>query len=382
MHHAEGESPLERLVDAARAATVRDTAQRALQAGFERVVVMATDGLAFVGLDAVEVDIDPVRRPFGARLKTFLTRHAPEGLCYAGSGMPLMTAGNWRGLRDRIAAGETVANNLYSSDVLATPATADLSSIPDELSDNGLALYLRDEAEIDVAVLPRSAAALLDIDTPADLTVLALCREVPHFTIGGALAAVLSVGLSAAVGAGLPTPDPPMASGPSRLDTATGLLTQRGTDVLVIGRVGSAVWQALESETATRVRVVSEERGLRSRPDGRARSLLGFHLGAVGPGQLVEALAELGDAVFLDTRPLFAHLQWQPSRADRFASDAGDWESIEHAELRAFTRAAVESRVPFVLGGHSLVSGGLLALIDAAWARWEVAQGDSARDDD
>ena len=373
MHHAAGESLRERLVDAARAATVRDTARSALEAGFERVIVMATVGSAFVGLDGVEVVIDSVRRPFGVRLKTLLAGATPEGLCYAGSGMPLMTADDWRDLRGRIAAGETVANNLYSSDVLATGAPHALSRVPDGLGDNGLGLYLRDEAGFDVAVLPRSAAALLDIDTPADLAVLALCREVPHFAIGGALAALLS--------AGKPAGDDP-ALVPSDLDTATGLLTQRGTDVLVIGRVGSAVWQALESETATRVRVVSEERGLRGRPDEQARSLLGFHLGAVGPGQLVEALAELADAVFLDTRPLFAHLQWQPSRADRFASDAGDWRSIVHTELRAFTRAAVESRVPFVLGGHSLVSGGMLALIDAAWARWELTRGERAPDDD
>ena len=374
MHHAEGESQLERLVDAARAATVRDAAQSAREAGFEQVVVMATDGAPFAGLDGAEVDLDVSRRPFGVRLKSFLARYTPDGLCYAGSGMPLMTADDWRDLRVRIAAAETVANNLYSSDVLATGAPQALSHVPDELGDNGLGLYLRDEAGIDVAVLPRSAAALLDIDTPADLAVLALCREVPHFAIGGALAEVLSEGIPAA--------DADPVSEPSDMDRATGLLTQRGTDVLVIGRVASAVWQALESETATRVRVVSEERGLRSRPDRQARSLLGFHLGAVGPEQLVEALAELADAVFLDTRPLFAHLQWQPSRADRFASDAGDWESIVHVELRTLTRAAVKSRVPFVLGGHSLVSGGLLALIDAAWAHWEVAQGDGAPDDD
>jgi len=30
--------------------------------------------------------------------------------------------------------------------------------------------------------------------------------------------------------------------------------------------------------------------------------------------------------------------------------------------------------VPIVLGGHSLVSGGLLAAIDLAWSRWERAQ--------
>ncbi len=374
MHHAEGDTELERLVDAARVATVRDAAQSALEAGFDQVVVMTTDETALAGLDGVEVAVDSSRQPFGVRLKSFLAGSMATGLCYAGSGMPLMTADDWSVLRGRIAAGETVANNLHSSDVIATGIPQALRDIPDELSDNGLGLHLRDKAEIDVAVLPRSASVLLDIDTPADLAVLALCREVPHFVIGGALVQVLSAGIATG---GV---DP--VNAPSDLDVASGLLTERGTDVLVIGRVGSAVWEALESETAARVRVVSEERVLRSRPDGHARSLLGFHLGAVGPERLVESLADLSDAVFLDTRPLFAHLQWQPSRADRFASDVGDWESVAHAELRAFTRATVESRVPFVLGGHSLVSGGLLALIDVAWAHWEAAQGGSELNED
>ena len=117
--------------------------------------------------------------------------------------------------------------------------------------------------------------------------------------------------------------------------------------------------------------MISEERGLRARPDGQARSLLGFHLHAVGPEELVASLEELGDAVFFDTRPLFAHLGWDPSRADRFWSDVGAWEEIARPELRAFTRAVAKSRVPIVLGGHSLVSGGLLAAIDLAWSRWE-----------
>jgi len=76
--------------------------------------------------------------------------------------------------------------------------------------------------------------------------------------------------------------------------------------------------------------------------------------------------------VFLDTRPLFGHLGWAPSRADRFASDAGEPEVIAHDGLQELTTAAVAARAPVVLGGHSLVSGGLLALIDAAWSRWET----------
>jgi len=205
---------------------------------------------------------------------------------------------------------------------------------------------------------------VLDIDTPADLRILALVDSdsatgTQGFDLGAELRQLL---LETEVAAIRET---------DVVARAVGFLTERESEVLVIGRVGSAVWQALERETASRIRVISEERGMRARPDGQARSLVGFHLGAVGPEELVASLEELGEAVFFDTRPLFAHLGWEPSRADRFWSDVGAWEEIEHPELRAFTKAVASSRVPFVLGGHSLVSGGLLAAIDIAWSRWE-----------
>ena len=37
--------------------------------------------------------------------------------------------------------------------------------------------------------------------------------------------------------------------------------------------------------------------------------------------------------------------------------------------IRAFTEAAMACPVPVVLGGHSLVSGGLPVLVEAAWER-------------
>ena len=42
---------------------------------------------------------------------------------------------------------------------------------------------------------------------------------------------------------------------------------------------------------------------------------------------------------------------------------------IEHEGLRELIKDLDESRV--MIGGHSLVSGGLLAGIDAAWSRLE-----------
>ena len=361
-YRSKGESAAERAVDAARAAALRDTVARARAAGFERILLATTDPRPFTTVPGLEIQVDEGDAPFAVRLRDLLAQLRPASLCYAGGGMPGFRPTHWRELRERLEAGESWTNNLYSSDVLATPLVDELTTIPDALTDNGLALHLRDSAGAEIGVLPRSAATLFDIDTPADLRVLARCADLATIDLGPDLRASLQSCPAWVLDA------------PSDLDQALALFTTRETEVLVVGRVASTVWQALESETACRVRVISEERGLRARPGQQARSLLGFHLDAVGPRNLIDALGELGDAVFLDTRPLFGHLGWRPSRADRFRSDAGDWEAIEHDDLREFTRAAGESRVPIVLGGHSLVSGGLLAAIDLAWSRWERAQ--------
>ena len=100
---------------------------------------------------------------------------------------------------------------------------------------------------------------------------------------------------------------------------------------------------------------------------GQSRSLLAFHLEEVGPQRFFEHLAELGDVACIDTRPLLSHLGIDASRPDRFNSDLGCAEQIDDAYLRQFTQAAVAAPLPVILGGHSLVSGGLMLLTEGAW---------------
>jgi len=102
---------------------------------------------------------------------------------------------------------------------------------------------------------------------------------------------------------------------------------------------------------------------------GFARSILGFYLERVGVSRFFATLADLGDAAFIDTRVLLAHLRLRPSQADRFYSDIGRVEAIRDPFLRAFTGAAREAPIPVVLGGHSLVSGGLMLLAEIARQR-------------
>lgn len=358
-----GESDVERLVDDARVATLRDTAARAHQAGFERIVIATSTPDRFTDLAGVELDDDrdaAVEPGFAARLRDVLARHRPDAICYAGAGMPLIAVDTWADIRRRLddaAVPLTITNNLYSSDLLATTALDALTQLPFTTPDNGLALYLRDHAALEIDVLPRSAATLLDIDTPTDLQILTLFDR--------------ALGQASALGPDLRRHLLTANLDTTRLAAALDHFTVRETEVLVVGRVAAATWQALERDTASRVRVISEERGMRAAQRQRPRSILGFHLGATDPATLIDALSELGDAVFMDTRPLYAHLGWNVPRADRFHADLLHADNVHHPDLRAFTQAAAAARLPFVLGGHSLVSGGLLAAIDIAWARWE-----------
>lgn len=102
-------------------------------------------------------------------------------------------------------------------------------------------------------------------------------------------------------------------------------------------------------------------------PTARARSLLGFYLEAVGVPRFFATLAELADAAFLDSRVILAHLGLRPGRADRFLSDLGRHEEIGDPFLRELTEGAARAPIPVALGGHSLVAGGLMALIEHAW---------------
>ena len=112
---------------------------------------------------------------------------------------------------------------------------------------------------------------------------------------------------------------------------------------------------------------------MRSAPDARPRSLLADWAARLGTGDLVRELAALGDAVILDTRVLMAGLAgssgaaaWPPEE-ERFASDFLDAGPIATPWLSELTEAARSAPIPFLLGGHALVSDGLRILVDVAW---------------
>lgn len=103
------------------------------------------------------------------------------------------------------------------------------------------------------------------------------------------------------------------------------------------------------------------------------RSILAALMARSSPAELVKELASLGDAVVLDTRVLMASVAgsaeasaWPPEE-DRFASDFGDHARVATPWLRELTESAATASVPFLFGGHALVSDGLRLIVAAAW---------------
>jgi hypothetical protein len=347
-----GGSPLEELVSAAQIAAGLDSIERALRTDAFAGALFVTDRPETVEAPAgVEVIASSGPFHFGSELARLITERGIERPLYFGGGAaPLLTAGDFAAIAAKLIGGPVVvSNNFYSADLVGfTPGSA-IAAVPPPATDNPLARLLHEHAGLPSDPLTRTIATQLDIDTPTSLAVLAL-----HGGFGPRLGRVLC------------TADLPL----DLFRRAAHVFVDHERTALIAGRVGSHVWQYLERETACRVRLFAEERGMQA--DGReeaglVRSLLGMYLAEVGFDRFFASLAELCDAAFIDTRVLTAHARRSPGRRDRFLSDVGRWQEIADPFLRDLTAAAMRAPVPVLLGGHALVSGGLMALVQAAW---------------
>jgi hypothetical protein len=244
----------------------------------------------------------------------------------------------------------------------------------------------------------------VDIDTPLDLIVLGKAASRGAITAGGGAAreagrgagreaargAAREAGRGAGAGAGALFGEGPARE---RLAELGGVLSNRRAELLVTGRVSAATLSWLQNGVECRVRALIEERGLKAAskfaqgdaggaldgpsrgatPQRPPRSILGELLDRDGPGALAATVAGLGDAALIDTRVLMAHRygasesSWPPAE-DRFASDLLLPAAIADPWLRALTAAAASAPAghPILLGGHTLVNGGLRLLAQRA----------------
>jgi len=225
----------------------------------------------------------------------------------------------------------------------AAVAEEAIARLPDLTADNGLPRWLS-ELGFDVVDLGRRWRLQVDLDSPIDGFLAGFGHDV---------ADVERVALTAA-----------------RLRE---LVADPEAQLVVAGRTSSSTLRWLERSTASRSRVLIEERGMRTATQLQkpARSVLGLLLDRHGPRELGAILGQLGDGAILDSRVLLAHRlgvdesAWPPPE-DRFASDLLLHEQVRDPWLRDLTRAAADAPIPVLLGGHTLVGPGLRLLLGAA----------------
>lgn len=263
--------------------------------------------------------------------------------------------------------GDAVANNRFSADAFVVAGDLDraLEALRGCDSDNAAARRL-EAAGFTVRDVGSVPWARFDVDTTLDLALLRLATRLPGTrplsqSVSGYLEMARLPG-----DRGLEVP---------HLARVGEVMRDRYAELVVAGRLPAGTWAELETQTACRVRCFIEERGMRSArgSGGVPRSLLAAVLRRSSPADLVGELARLGDAVVLDTRVLMATVAgsaevsaWPPEE-ERFASDFGDASRVTTPWLRELTEAATDASVPFVFGGHALVSDGLRLIVAAAW---------------
>lgn len=348
-------SPLESQMQMVRHGMVLDLVERAKQGGFGDIIVATSypELAKQLGLRGIEVVLDQdLGAPFhfGQHLHDIVQSYRLEKVLYmGGASAPLISSAEFKYLREILEQNEGIllANNYYSADIVGfTPGQA-LNNIVLPPIDNTLALALSNEAGLRWVSVQRTLGLNFDVDTPTDIMIMSV-----HPAIGShTRQAVQRLNWDF-----------------KRYNEIKELLFNPNGELVIYGRVGSNLFQYLDANSRCRLRLYSEERGMKALgrdARGEVQALMGRLIEHLGFEDYFKFLSEIALGAVLDTRVLFEHFQWHLSSADRFASDLGEVSLITHPQLKEFTSAAMEVDIPILLGGHSLVTGGLWALIDA-----------------
>lgn len=97
---------------------------------------------------------------------------------------------------------------------------------------------------------------------------------------------------------------------------------------------------------------------------GEVQSLIADMVEELQPSGFLSRLAQISDAAIWDTRVWMGSRGSWPSAADRFAADLGWIDQVSDEGLRKLTGAIEEAPIPVIAGGHGVVAGGLLALLE------------------
>ncbi|ASS76886.1 hypothetical protein CIG75_19510 [Tumebacillus algifaecis] len=264
-----------------------------------------------------------------------------EGVAVMGGcAAPLLQVQELEAAAHSVTDGEVWQNNRLSPDLILWKPAQAAFLVRDCHTDNQFGFALESQAGLVVKYLQRSLGFGFDLDTPVDAVLAASRAEcgprlrevVSDWNLWGRVQAVRTV---------LARPYP---------------------DVALIGRVHPVEAERFGQGAGVRLRVFSEERGMKALgrvERGEVRSLLGAMVEAVGWQQFFAVLAEQVECVLFDTRVVLEHFGVRVGEEERFAVDLGLLEEVRDPFLRELTSAVAACKVPVLMGGQSLVGGGL-----------------------
>ena len=284
---------------------------------------------------------------FGEHLSGLIMAHQLQTVWYFGSASaPLINETMLEEIQRLIDRPEPtlITNNIHSSDwIVFNQAMGILPILQKADRDNSLAWELRETLGYRTHILSTRYPELkLDLDTPTDFALIGQHPYCPSH-----LFQVIQN-------------YPDLQKIP--IQPVLDVLRREGSHILVTGRVAPSAWQTLSSATRCWIRVLAEERGMIANgrvKRGQVQSILGVLLAEQGSQKFVQTLAQMADAIIMDSRVLMAHQGELPSSSERFASDLGNLVAVESPWLRDLTQALHSAQIPILLGGHSLVAGGL-----------------------
>lgn len=340
---------LERQMFGVREAVVLDTCEKLISHRRISRVIVCSDRERLLGsADRIGAYVVNTQAGFNfARTLIDVVRQFEiDSLLYmGGSAAPLLREEDVEWMADQLETGDVViANNALSADFIAVSPTSVLSGIDLPVTDNFLG-YLIWEAGFKRILTEERPWLGFDLDTPTDYLILETQKGV-----GKRTAEALR---------GLDWPR-------DAVRESKEILSRPRPELFLAGRVGTDIVDFLNGHLKSRVRVLSEERGMKALGrdlKGEVCSLLAEFVDSMGPERFFDLVSRCCDAAFIDTRAAFSHwTRGEPSVNDRYNSDLFRWETIDNVKIREFTKAASGARVPVLLGGHTVVGGGLWSL--------------------
>lgn len=336
------------IVMRAKLANLRDIITTIKKSNIFNKIILQTNDLSITkGLDGLEIQNTSNISNFGKRLNLILCKYPNCKLFYSGSGSSafLRPQDIIKYLKE-LKNNSIIANNLYSTDYFFLGSTNKRFEIDNIKADNSIPKFLIEKYGLYGIEIKRNEFSLFDIDGPLDL---------------------LSLKISGKGGRNLKLYLDKIELSNQNLIPAIDNFTIREKEILLWGRISEFLIQFLRYRTACRTKFVVEGRGLVSQGEGDFYSIFFDALLKLGKRFLLKNISKYCDALFIDSRILFAHLKMEIKKEDRFALDMLDLSRIKNRKVKNLCKMAIESKIPVIFCNHSFLNSGIPILVDYAW---------------